>query len=72
MVESGASANDVEDQLIPELRHRLLDRVDLTQSRKTLTTGGSQLDSTAEGLLQCLVTDGHGNLHLVRIVTSNP
>lgn len=53
--------------LIPELKHRLLDRVDLTVPGTILTDGGSQLDGTMKGLLQGFVADEYGNSHLVRI-----
>jgi len=34
---------------------------------KILTAGGSQLDNTAEGLLQDFITGKYGNPYLVRI-----
>ena len=67
LVDSGASGNYFDDQLIPELKHRLVDRVDLSVPRKILTAGGSLLEGTSEGLLQGLVTDEYGNSHLVRV-----
>ena len=67
VVDSGASGNYFDDQLIPELKHRLVDRVDLSVPRKILTAGGSLLEGTSEGLLQGLVTDEYGNSHLVRV-----
>ena len=67
LVDSGASCNYFDDQLIPELKYRLVDRVDLSVPRKILTAGGSLLEGTSEGLLQGLVTDEYGNSHLVRV-----
>ena len=67
LVDSGASGNYFDDQLIPELKDRLVDRVDLSMPRKILTAGGSLLEGTSEGLLQGLVTDEYGNSHLVRV-----
>lgn len=44
-----------------------MDRVDLTEPRKSLAAGGSQLDGTTEGDLKGFVTGDYGNPHLVRV-----
>ena len=67
LVDSGASGHYFDDLIIPDLKHRLLNYVLLTTSRKIFTAGGALLDSTAEGILQGLVTDNHGEQHLARI-----
>lgn len=51
-VDSGAVRNRFDDQLIPELKRRLLNHVIHTLPRKILASGGYQLDGTAEGHLQ--------------------
>ena len=73
LVDKGASSNYFDDQLILQLKqqHHLLDRVILTVPRKILTAGGSLLNGTAEGLLQDVVADEHGNPHLVRVGIMN-
>lgn len=59
-VESGDSGNYFDYELIPELKRRLLDRVDPAVSRKILTAGGSQLnDTTTEGLLKNFGIDNY-------------
>ena len=65
--DSGASGHCFDDLIIPSLKHRLLNYVLLTTPRKILTAGGALLDGMAEGLLQGLVTDNHGEQHLARI-----
>lgn len=65
LVKSGVSDNERLNS--PELKHSLLDCVDLTVPCKILATGESPLDSTTEGLLQGFVADEYGNPHLVRI-----
>ena len=67
LVDSGASGNYFDDQLIPRLKHCLIDCVDLTAPRKNLTDGGSTLEGTTEGVLQGFVTDECGNPHLARV-----
>lgn len=67
LVDSGALGNSFDNLLIPERKHRLLNRVDLTVRRKILTAEGSQLDATTAGLLQGFVTDECGRSDLVQI-----
>ena len=57
LVEKRPSGNYFDDQLIPQLKLRLLDH-----ARKILTAGGSLLDGSTEDLLQGFVA---GNPHLV-------
>ena len=67
LVDTGASGHYFDDLTIPSLKHHLLNYVLLTTPRKILTAGGALLDSTAEKILQGLVTDNHGEQHLARI-----
>ena len=67
LVDSGACGHYFDGLTIPSLKHRLLNYVLLTTPRKILTAGGALLDGTAEGILQGLVTDNHGEQHLARI-----
>ena len=67
LVDSGASSHYFDDLVIPNLKHRLLNYVLLTTPRKIFTPGGFLLDGTAEGILQGLVTNNHGEQHLARI-----
>ena len=67
LVDSGASGHYFDDPIIPGLKHRLLNYVLPTTPRKILTAGGALLDCTAEGTLQGIVTDNHGEHHLARI-----
>ena len=67
LVDSGASGHYFDGLIIPSLKHRLLNYVLLTTPRKILTAGGALLGGTAEGILQDLVTDNHGEQHLARI-----
>ena len=67
LVDNGASSHYFNDLIIPSLKHRLLNYVLLTTPRKILPAGGALLDGTAEGILQGLVTDSHGEQHLARI-----
>ena len=64
LVDSGASGHYFDDLIISSLKHRLLSYVLLTTPRKILTGGGALLAGTAEGILQGLVTDNHGEQHL--------
>ena len=67
LVDSGASDHYFDDPTIPRLKHRLLNYVLLTTPREILTAGGAFLDGTAEGILQGLDTDNHGEQHLAWI-----
>ena len=67
LVDTGASGHYFDDLIIPSLKHRLLNYVLLTTPRKILTAGGALLDGTAEGILQDLLTNNHGEQHLARI-----
>ena len=67
LVDSGASGHYFDDLIVPCLKHRLLNYVLLTTPRKILTAGGALLGGTAEGILQGLVSDNHGEQHLARI-----
>lgn len=66
LADSEAVGNQFDDKVILDLKHRLLDRVDLTVSCKLLTTDGrSHLDCIMEGLLQGFVTDENDNQYIV-------
>ena len=67
LVNSGASGHYFDDLIIPSLKYCLLNYVLLTTPRKIFTAGGALLDGTAEGILQRLVTDNHGEHHLAWI-----
>ena len=67
LVDSGASGHYFDDIIIPSLKYPLLNYVLFTTPRKILTAGGALLDGTAEGIIQGLVTDNHGEQHLARI-----
>ena len=67
LVNSGASGRYFDDLIIVSLKHRLLNYVLLITPCKILTAGGAFLDGTAEGILQGLLTDNHGEQHLARI-----
>ena len=67
LVDSGASVHYFDDLITLNLKHRLLNYVLLTTPRQIITAGGALLDGTAEGILQGLVTDNHGEQHLARI-----
>ena len=67
LVDSGTSGHYFDDLVIPSLKHCRLNYVLLTTPRKIFTPGGALLDGTAEGILQGLVTDNHGEQHLARI-----
>ena len=67
IVDSGASSHYVDDAMIRDIKHRLQDYVHLAMHRKILIGGGALLDGTAEGVLQGLVADGHGNEILVQV-----
>ena len=69
LVDSGASVHYFDDLITLSLKHRLLNYVFLTTPRQIITAGGALLDGTAEGILQGLVTDNHGEQHLARIAT---
>ena len=71
-VDSGAPGHYFDDLIIPSLKHRLLNYVLVTTPRKIVTAGGALLDGTAEGILQGLVTDNHGEQHLARISIAQP
>ena len=66
-VDGGASSHYLDDAITRDLKHRLQDYVHLATPRKILTAGGALLNSTAEGMLQGLVTDDNGNEVLVRV-----
>ena len=66
-MDSGASGHYFDDLIIPSLKHHLLNYVLLITSRNILIARGALLDGTAEGILQGLVTDIHGEQHLARI-----
>ena len=66
-MDSGASGHYFDDLIIPSLKHHLLNYVLLITPRKILSGRGALLDGTAEGILQGLVTDIHGEQHLARI-----
>lgn len=55
------SGNYVEDELIPDLKHRYLNRVDVTKPSMILITGGSQLESTSETVSHGFVADEYRN-----------
>ena len=67
LVDSGASGYYFNDLITPSLKHRLLNYVLLTTTRKIITAGEALLDGTAEGILQGFVTDNHGEQDLARI-----
>ena len=67
LVASGTSGHYFDDLIIPSLKHRLLNYVLLTTSRKILTDEGALLNDTAEGVLQGFVTDNHEEQHLAGI-----
>ena len=67
LVDSGLSGHYFNDFIIASLKHRLLNYILLTTPRKILTAGGALLNGTAEGILQGLVADNHGEQHLARI-----
>ena len=67
LVDSRASGNYFDDQLIPQLQHRPLDHVDLTVPHKILTARRSLLDGTTEGFFKGFVINEYGNQHLVRV-----
>ena len=66
LVNSGASGHYFDDLIILSLKHRLPNYVLLTTPRKIFTTGEALLDGTAEGILQGLFTNNHGEQHLAR------
>ena len=68
LVDSGASGHYFDDLNTFSLKHRLLNYVLLTTTRKILTAGGALLDSTIEGLLQVLLAKHYEKQHLARIV----
>ena len=67
LVDSRASGHYFDDLIIPSLQHRLLNDVLLTTPRKIIIAEGALMEGTAEGILQGLVTDKHGEQHLTRI-----
>ena len=67
LIDSRASGNYFDDQLILQPKHRLLDHVDLTVPRKILTAGGSLLDRTTGGLLQGYITAEYGYPPIFRV-----
>ena len=67
LVDSRASGHYFDDLITPSLKHRLLNYVFLTTPCKILTAEAALLDGAAEGILQGLVTDNHGEQHLARI-----
>ena len=66
-MDSGASDHYFDDLIIPGLKNGLLNNVLLTVPHKILIAGGALLDGMAEGILQGLVNDNHGEQHLARI-----
>ena len=58
-----------DDLIVPRLKYRLLNYVNLTTQGKVLTSGGALLNGMAEGILQGLVTEHHEEQHLARIAT---
>ena len=69
LVNSGASGHYFDGLIISSLKHHLLNYVLLTTPRNILTAGGALLDRKAEGILQGIVTDNHGEQYLARIAT---
>ena len=69
LVNSGAFGHYVDDIIIPDLKHRLLDYTFLSTPRTILTAGGALLDGTAKGVLQGLITEDYGEQHLALVVT---
>ena len=67
LMDSRASDHFFDNLLVPSLKCRLLNYVLLNTPRKILTAGKALLDDTAEGILQGLVPDNHGEQHLARI-----
>ena len=63
-VDSGQLGNNFHDSLI---NHRQLDYTCLATPRTSLTAEGALLESTGERVLQGVISDNHGNCHLVRI-----
>lgn len=66
LVDSGTSGNYF-DEIILELKHRLLHRIDLTVPCNFMTAVEFQLDGTSEGVLQGIVTREYGNPNPVYI-----
>ena len=56
-VNKGVYDNYFDYQLTTELKHRLLDRVNLTVNRRRLTAGGSPLNEITGGILQGFITN---------------
>ena len=67
LVDSGSSDHYFDDLIFPSFKHRLLNYVILTTSRKILAAGGAVLVGTVEGIFQGVVIDNHGEQHLARI-----
>ena len=66
-MDSGASGHCFDNLTVPSLKHRLLNYILLSTPRKIITVEGALLDGTAEGILQGLVNDNHGEQHVARI-----
>ena len=69
MVDSGASDNCFDDEIIRDLKHCLHGYAHLATPRRILTAREALLGVTAEGVLQGLVADNYGNQILVRVDT---
>ena len=70
-MDSGASGHYFDDPIVPSLKHRLLNYVLLTTTRNIINAGGALLGGMAEGILQGLVTDNHGEYSSLRGLLSS-